>query len=121
MAQRLMNVDRNAVLMRAREQRRRPSLPEGLLWQALRTRPDGFKFRRQHPFGWYIADFYCPAADLVIEIDGESHSMGGRPQQDARRDEWLRRQGLRVVRFAATGVMNDLNSVVTAILLACRR
>jgi very-short-patch-repair endonuclease len=107
-------VDRNAVLMRAREQRRRPSLPEGLLWQAL-------KFRRQHPFGWYIADFYCPAANLVIEIDGENHWMGDRPQHDARRDEWLRRQGLRVVRFAARDVMNDLNSVVTAILLACRR
>lgn len=121
MAQRLKTVDRNAVLMRAREQRRRPSLPEGLLWQALRTRPDGFKFRRQHPFGWYITDFYCPAANLVIEVDGESHSMGDRPEQDARRDEWLRRQGLRVIRFAAADVMNDLNSVVTAIILACRR
>ena len=121
MAQRLMNVDRNAVLMRAREQRRRPSLPEGLLWQALRTRPDGFKFRRQHPFGWYVADFYCPAANLVIEIDGGSHSMGDRPLRDTRRDAWLRQRGLRVVRFNAADVMNDVGSVVTAILLACRR
>jgi very-short-patch-repair endonuclease len=47
--------------------------------------------------------------------------MGDRPQHDARRDEWLRRQGLRVVRFAARDVMNDLTSVVTAILLVCRR
>lgn len=114
-------IDRNAVLTRAREQRRRPSLPEGLLWQALRQRPDGLKFRRQHPVGWYVADFYCPAAKLVIEVDGESHSMGDRPQHDSRRDEWLRRQGLRVLRFNASDVMNDLDSVVAAILLGCRR
>ena len=112
--------DRNAVLMRAREQRRRPSLPEGMLWPVLRTRRGGFKFRRQHPFGWYIADFYCPAARLVIEVDGQAHSMGERPEHDLRRDSWLRAQGLRVLRFAAADVMNDLNSVVTAITLACR-
>jgi len=120
MARRLRIVDRNAVLMRAREQRRRPSLPEGLLWQALRTRPEGLKFRRQHPFGPYVADFYCAAARLVIEIDGESHSMGDGPQRDARRDEWLRRHGLRVIRFKAADVMNDVSSVVTAILHGCR-
>src|ERR1041384_6339707 len=105
MARRMKTVDRNAVLMRAREQRRRPSLPEGLLWQALRTRPDGLKFRRQHPFGPYIVDFYCPAVSLVIEIDGESHTMGDRPQRDGRRDEWLRGQRLKVVRFSARDVM----------------
>jgi very-short-patch-repair endonuclease len=114
-------IDRNAVVLRAREQRRRPSPPEGLLWQVLRTRPGGFKFRRQHPFGWYIADFYCPAARLVIEIDGQSHLMGDRPQHDARRDEWLCNQGLRVLRFDATDVMRDLESVATAIIFACRR
>lgn len=113
--------DRNSVLMRAREQRRRPSLPEGLLWQALRARPGGLKFRRQHPFGWYIVDFYCPAAKLVIEVDGVSHDMGDRPVHDVRRDGWLSDQGLRVLRFNAADVIRDLDSVVTAILLACRR
>ena len=113
-------VDRNLVLMRAREQRRRPSLPEGLLWQALRLRPQGFKFRRQHPFGWYIADFYCPAARLIVEVDGESHLMGANPEHDARRDRWLVTQGLRVIRFSARDVMRDLEAVVTAITFACR-
>ena len=47
--------------------------------------------------------------------------MGDRPQHDSRRDEWLRRQGLRVLRFNASDVMNDLDSVVAAILLGCRR
>ena len=114
-------IDRNAVLMRAREQRRRPSLPEALLWQVLRQRPNGFKFRRQHPFGWYVADFYCAAAKLVVEVDGESHSMGDRPDHDARRDASLRKQELRVIRFSAADVMKDLESVVTATTLACRR
>ena len=113
--------DRNAVVLRARELRRRPTLPETLLWRELRKRPEGFKFRKQHPLGWHIVDFYCPAARLVIEIDGQSHSMGDRPEHDARRDRWLNEQRLHVLRFAATDVMKGLESVVTAILLACRR
>ena len=113
-------IDRNATTVRARQLRRKMTLPEGLLWQLLRTRPHGFKFRRQHPIGWYVVDFYCPAAKLMIEVDGQSHSMGDRPERDCARDQWLRKQGLRVIRFAAADVMKDLESVVTAILRACR-
>ncbi|HYU95059.1 MAG TPA: endonuclease domain-containing protein [Sphingomicrobium sp.] len=97
------------------------TLPEGMLWQALRKRPDGLKFRRQHPMGRCIVDFYCPATMLVVEIDGEAHSMGDRPERDLRRDAWLRAQDLRVLHFSASDVINDLGSVVTAILFACRR
>ena len=114
-------VDRNATILKARELRRKLSLPEGLLWRVLRNRPQGLKFRRQHPIGWYIVDFYCPAAKLVVEVDGESHSMGDAPRHDLTRDEWLRKQGLRVTRFAAADVMKDLESVLTEILFACRR
>jgi very-short-patch-repair endonuclease len=114
-------IDRNAVVLKARELRRKPTLPEGLLWQALKSRPNGLKFRRQHPIGWYIVDFFCSAARLVVEVDGASHSMGNRPEHDERRDAWLRAQGFHVIRFAATDVMKDLGSVVTAITLACRR
>ena len=113
-------IDRNATIVRARELRRKLTLPEGLLWRVLRTRPRGFKFRRQHPIGWYIVDFYCPAAKLVIEVDGEGHSMGDAPRHDEIRDDWQRKQGLRVIRFAAADMMSDLDSVVTAILFACR-
>jgi len=112
--------ERNASVLRAREFRRSPTLPEGILWQQLRKRPEGLKFRRQHPLGPYVADFYCAAAKLVVEIDGESHRMGDRPEIDARRDAWLRQQGLSVVRLAATDVLKDLESAVTVILLACR-
>jgi very-short-patch-repair endonuclease len=97
------------------------TLPEAMLWQALRQRPDGLKFRRQHPIGRCVVDFYCPGTQLVVEVDGDSHSMGDRPELDRRRDEWLRGQGLRIIRFSATEVMSDLQSVVTAIVHACRR
>jgi very-short-patch-repair endonuclease len=109
----------NEAVLRARALRRSLSLPEGLLWQALRARPGGYKFRRQHPLGVYVVDFYCPAARLAIEVDGESHGMGGNPARDANRDRWLSEQGLAVLRFAARDVLKDLESVVTAIVTAC--
>ena len=113
--------DKNSAGLRARALRREMSLPELLLWQVLRTRPGGLKFRHQHPFDRCTADFYCAAAKLVIEVDGDSHSMGNRPEQDAARDAWLRGQGYRVIRFDAVDVLKDLDSVVTGILLEARR
>ncbi len=97
------------------------SPPEAYLWQVLRTRPDGLKFRRQHPFERCSGDFYCAAAKLVIEVDGDSHDMGGNPAWDGRRDAWLREQVIRVLRFNAADVMKDVDSVIRAILPACER
>jgi very-short-patch-repair endonuclease len=54
-------------------------------------------------------------------VDGEAHSMGDHPQRDVQRDQWLREQGLHVLRFNARDVITDLLSVLTAILQACRR
>ena len=112
--------ERNETVLRARALRREMTLPEGMLWQVLRQRPDGCKFRRQHPIGRCVVDFYCAAAHLVIEVDGESHSMGDQAEKDRRRDQWLREQGLSVLRFGATDVIRDPQSVTTAILFACR-
>ncbi|MEO6582604.1 MAG: endonuclease domain-containing protein [Sphingomicrobium sp.] len=91
----------------ARSQRRAMSLPEVLLWQLLRRSPNGIRFRRQHPIGPYVADFYCPAVHLVIEIDGAAHAMGDRPTRDAVRDAWLRNEGLEVVRIPAAELLSD--------------
>ena len=113
--------DRNAAVIRARELRRRMSLPEAYLWQMLRTRPGGLKFRRQHPLDRCTGDFYCAAAKLVVELDGISHEMGDNPARDLRRGAWLREEGLSVIRFNADDVMKDVESVVTAIVLAARR
>jgi very-short-patch-repair endonuclease len=108
------------MVLAARALRRCLSVPEAMLWQALRTRPGGLKFRLQHPVTRYILDFYCAAASLAIEVDGESHSMGDRPARDAIRDRTLAEQGVHVVRFAAVEVMSDLDAVVTAIVAECR-
>jgi len=113
--------DKNEMVLRARALRREMTLPEGMLWQVLHHCPEGLKFRRQHPIGRCVVDFYCPARKLVIEVDGEAHNMGQRPETDARRDAWLQDRGRRILRFAAAEVIKDLNSVVTAIILECKR
>ena len=82
---------------KARRLRRRLSLPEVLLWQQLRARPEGWKFRRQHPADRYVLDFYCEQARLCIEIDGVAHDFGNRPANDRIRDEWLTRVGIRTL------------------------
>jgi very-short-patch-repair endonuclease len=97
------------------------SVPEAYLWQVLRRRPAGLKFRRQYPFERYTADFYCAAAKLVVEVDGISHGMGDKPELDRERDASMREAGLRVLRLTADDVMKDVESVVTAIVLAARR
>ena len=97
------------------------SPPEAWLWRHLRGRPEGLKFRRQHPFERCTADFYCAAVRLVVEVDGDGHDMGDNPESALRRDAWLRQRGLRVLRFNADDVMKDVESVVTAIVLAARR
>ena len=97
---------------RAKALRSTLSLPEKLLWVRLRRRESDLPiFRRQHPFGPYVLDFYCTSARLCIEVDGASHSMGDRPERDERRDAWLRVQGIEVVRIAASSVLDDPESV----------
>ncbi|MDX3884553.1 MAG: endonuclease domain-containing protein [Sphingomonas sp.] len=103
-------------IRRARLLRRKMTLPEVILWQALRKRPDGLKFRRQHPAGGYILDFFCSDARLAIEIDGEAHSRAGRIMRDAARDEWLQAAGIRTLRIAATDVLRDSEAVMRMIV-----
>lgn len=74
--------------------------PEKMLWQCLRGRGfAGLKFRRQHPIGRYIADFYCAEAKLVLELDGPHHEDLEEREYDAIRDEYLNARGLRILRF----------------------
>ena len=115
-----LRVDKNETVLRARRLRRSMRLPEGLLWQALRTRPEGLKFRRQHPLGPFIADFYCASAKMVIEVDGAMHGIEGRAASDFRRDARISEQGLRIVRIFAVDVMRDLDAVVRMIVAECR-
>jgi very-short-patch-repair endonuclease len=105
---------------RSRAQRREMSLPEVLVWQALRGGPGGIKFRRQHPTGEFSLDFYCGDARLAIEIDGEAHERGDRPLRDAIRDAWLDEAGIVTLRIPAAEVLRDLDAVIRAILHEAR-
>jgi very-short-patch-repair endonuclease len=101
---------------RARVLRKQMSTPEVALWLILRERPAGLKFRRQHPSGPYVADFYCHTARLVIEVDGDAHSYGNRPQRDVARDQWFTLRGLQVLRIAARDILTDCEAVVRMIV-----
>ena len=105
---------------RARALRRAMSPPEVRLWQLLRKRATGFRFRHQHPAGPFVLDFYCPAAKLVVEIDGLAHDMGRNPARDARRDAWLLHRGVRTVRIEASELWKNAEGVLDHILNACR-
>jgi very-short-patch-repair endonuclease len=94
----------------ARHLRRGMSLPEIVLWQALQKLwLGGLRFRRQHPIGPYILDFYCPSARLAIEVDGFAHDTVAEAHRDARRQEWLAQRGVRVLRLRASDVLKDQN------------
>lgn len=94
------------------------SLPEKLIWVRVRRREPGRPaFRRQHPVHPYVLDFYCASARLCVEIDGQGHGFGDRPQRDGRRDAFLRREGIEVVRISAAAVLRDPEHV-TAWMLA---
>ena len=104
----------------ARSLRRAMTLPEVLLWQVLRKRPEGLKFRRQHPSGPFVLDFYCERASLAIEVDGIAHGMGTNPERDAKRDLWFAKRGIITVRITATDVLKDIEAVVQHIVTQCQ-
>jgi very-short-patch-repair endonuclease len=93
------------------------SVPEARLWNRLRWREPGKPvFRRQHPIGPYVLDFFCAKANLAVEIDGISHDMGDRPQRDERRDAWLKRHGVTVMRISARELMQSVDEAADAIV-----
>ena len=98
---------------RARHLRREMTLPEKVLWKALR-KPD-LGFRRQVPIGRYIVDFAHLRARLVIELDGGWHDFPEAQLHDALRDEWLAGQGYRVLRFRNQQALDDPFMIVEAI------
>src|SRR3989338_6704303 len=98
----------------ARSLRRRQTKAEEHLWQYLRNRQlCGFKFRRQVPFGPFVADFLCAEAQLIIELDGRTHV--GREQYDRKRTAYLESHGYSVMRFPNHAVFHDLDRVLLKI------
>src|SRR3546814_17128566 len=101
----------------ARKLRRELSLPEILIWQRVKSAQTGLKFRKQHPIGPYVADFYCSRAHLVVEVDGEAHERGDRHGRDERRDTFMIENGYRVLRVAAADILQDADEIGRA---SCR-
>lgn len=102
----------------AKEHRQPLTAAEAVLWQRLRRKQvAGLKFRRQHPLGPFIADFYCAARRLVIEVDGPIHQ--NQQEQDAERTAQFEASGHRVIRFSNEEVLNNVEDVLTRIREAC--
>ncbi len=98
---------------RARKLRRDSTDVEMKLWQRLRNRQLGVDFRRQHPAGPFILDFYCPVLGLAVELDGGQHAI--EPERDRIRDAWLLQRSVTVLRFWNSDVIENLSGVLEVI------
>ena len=106
---------RPEINQRSRELRHPLTPAEAKLWSVLRGRNLGmYKFRRQHPIGHFIIDFYCAETKLVIEVDGESHAS--QQEYDTARSEWLQLQGYTVIRFQNRDVWERMDDVTSEIV-----
>jgi very-short-patch-repair endonuclease len=115
-----------AMTSRARKLRKDLTEAEKKLWRALRRdQIGGLSFRRQHPIGPYVLDFYCPELGLAIEVDGGQHGYLSKHIDDERRSRWLSTQNVQVIRFWNNDVMQNLDGVLSEIVLvaqiACNR
>jgi len=105
---------------RARELRKQQTAEEHALWQQLRAkRFSGWKFRRQQPLGRFIVDFVCFAQKLIVELDGGQHAQAA--EYDKHRDDWLKQQGFRVLRFWNNEWSMQQETVLEAIWQALQR
>jgi very-short-patch-repair endonuclease len=100
-----------ATQMRAQQLRQERTPAEALLWERLRNRQiDGFKFRRQHPIGRFIADFCCAEKQLVLEIDGAVHDR--QEDYDQARTEALQAAGYQIIRYTNQQIDRDIDAVL---------
>ena len=108
--------DRSFLTPSAQHARRHPTASERILWEAIRGRRLGVKFRRQVVLGFAIVDFFAPEPRLAVEVDGAAHI--GRQRQDRQRDAYLASYGVRVVRVKAWHVECELHAVLARIRTA---
>jgi 5-methyltetrahydrofolate--homocysteine methyltransferase len=103
----------------AKEMRQESTQAEEILWDALKGKQlEGYKFRRQHIIGAYIADFVCLKNNLIIELDGLIHQLPENKAKDKERTKWLEEQGFKVIRFSNSDVITQLDEVLHKILEA---
>ena len=101
----------------ALQNRNVPTEAEALLWEILKSKKlEGFKFRRQHIIGNYIADLVCLDRRLIIEIDGLIHQLPENKESDKLRTKWLEEKGFKVIRFSNEEVLNKTDTVIETIV-----
>jgi len=113
----LFNLDSNKNIRR--NLRQQGVRAEIILWSKLRNKNLGYKFKRQFGIGKYIVDFYCPKKNLVIEIDGATHSTNKEIFNDNIRQKYLESLGLKVVRFTNLEVGQNMDGMLTEINEVC--
>jgi len=99
----------------AEQLRNNMTVAEKTLWNYLKTKPMGLKFRRQHPISKYIVDFYCHALKLVIEVDGGIHNLSSSSDSDKIRQGYLEAEGLVFLRVTNEEIEQDFSIVITKI------
>jgi very-short-patch-repair endonuclease len=96
----------------ARENRSNETHAERILWGYLKTKPFGFKFRRQHPYSIYILDFYCHSLKLVVEVDGSIHHTEATRIKDEERQNFLKNDGMDILRFSNEVIVKEQEHVL---------
>ncbi len=109
----------SGALFNARLLRKRMTEPEKILWQKLRTKKLGVKFRRQMPLVFenchFVVDFYCALVKLIIEVDGGIHNRPEIKEYDEFREDILKRAGYKIIRFKNKEVKHNLDKVLIKI------
>jgi len=104
------------VYEKAKNNRSELTQAEQILWEAIRLKKlDGIKFRSQHAIGAYIVDFYCHAAKLAIEVDGEYHLGSNQLEYDVERTKLIEASGVKILRFSNNQIINCLAEVLEEI------
>ena len=105
----------SSIFERAKTLRENQTSCEIILWNYLKLKPQGYRFRRQHPLKLYVADFYCHAIKLIIEIDGGIHNVEDVKQNDIERQKYLEDEGISFLRFTNTEIEQNLGQVKMSI------
>ena len=100
---------------KARQLRNRMTGAEETLWMHLRNGINGCKFRRQHPIGTYITDFFCYKLKLIVEVDGSIHDIGDIRENDITRQTDLEKMGYTIIRFSDGEIYKQINIVLAKI------
>jgi very-short-patch-repair endonuclease len=85
------------------------------LWEYLKTKPFGYKFRRQHPFGIFVLDFYCHKLRISIEVDGHYHLYGEQRERDVERTAYVQSLGITEYRFTNEEILDDFDKSIDSI------